>query len=159
MIAMIAIIAGIANGVRSNKTKQKFGVNAIVFGVVIGLIGWFTVPHGSAPAQTSKPAATSPTQTTSAHVQAGDNAVINTAEDLVATSKVSFTELQNDVNANNTQDVQNMVNNGMVLQLSKGTKVYVEEVSFEGVAKIRISDGTYQEKEGYVPTEYLAKTK
>ncbi|WP_157067168.1 hypothetical protein [Alicyclobacillus shizuokensis] len=97
--------------------------------------------------------------TSTQHVEAGDNAVVNTADDVVATTQDALKELQNYVSTNNTQHVQDMVNKGEVLQIPAQTKVYVEDLSFSGVAHIRIDSGAYQGQEGYIPYEQLTPTK
>ncbi|GEO27649.1 hypothetical protein AAC03nite_34340 [Alicyclobacillus acidoterrestris] len=99
------------------------------------------------------------THKTASTVEAGDNATVNTADDLVATSKDALNRLQNDVSANNDDDVQSMVINGDVLQLPKGTKVYVEDLSFSGVAHIQIKSGDYTGQNGYIPYEQLTPSK
>jgi len=87
---------------RGHMKTQLWAVGVVLLGL---LTGCGSSSSNAAPIPSST--------TTSVHAEAGDNAEINTAADLVATTKDSLNELENDVTTGNTQDVQNMVDNGL----------------------------------------------
>ena len=98
---------------------------------------------------------------TSSYIQAGDEAIVTMKDGApMAFTKDSYNEWWNDITADNTTDMQNMINNGTILMLDKGTHVYIKNLSWDGTVFVRIDNlGNLSGQTGYMDSDNLAAIK
>lgn len=76
---------------------------------------------------------------------------------LTGIDRDSYDELFKDIAAHDLVGVQQLITAGKVLQVMKGTKVLVIDVSLAST-RVRILDGEYSGKVVWVPFEMVMKT-
>ena len=121
-------------------------------------------PQAQANASASSSTSSQPSVSTSnvmpGDIQAGDETVVNAKDGgFMALTKSDYNEWWNDITADNTTDMQDMLNKGSVWNLDNGTHVYIKSLSWDGTAFVRIDHlGVFSGQTGYIASDELTKT-
>lgn len=147
---------------RVNAPKQK-AFNILAFMAIIIIVFVAFSGHGSSTSSTPSPTATastpvSPSSTTLVNIGEKGHLVENGDSNvIVAASSTAFDKNLNASVAHDTIGTQQLLSTGELFMVKANTQVLMLGHEGLGVAHVRILEGDYHGKEGWIPSEWAIK--